>query len=463
MGYNTINIVPPASGLYNVGYANGRMYFTTPTAPIAVPDFDAAVLLANGWQRSTITIVQGGGAPTYGAAYLQPWVPGTVAAYTKTLGTANAGSTIGSSTLNNWYDAGKFTFFGGAKAGSSGTSAGYAYNPTEPSASDIYLAQFVEFVFTGSVFEVAHQIPTASSYPGIKMFVNGQMQTQYAEQTSIGTNAANDVYLVKFDFGSAATRTITLWIDYGFKGIYATVAPTASTRQRNGKRLVILGHSWTAGQNCGSGGASIAGTVVDNFPLELALETGHDEVVVLGEPGTGWFNDGANTQLMTAARTPYNSTRRLAAVVEHNPSTLLIFGGVNDLAVSGFGTNVNTKVTQALNALLPNISQYSKIFICGGEYANLYAKANYQTEDNQIATGIANCSAPSRVQQICMTSDNTPNGTQWLTGTGNTNAPAGDGGTCDTYEDSSQKHINKMGHYWMVSSNLGPRMNSLGV
>ena len=66
----------------------------------------------------------GSGAPSFSANFLQPWVPGTIAAYTKTLGTANAATTIAGGTLHNWYDAGKFTFFGGSKSGSSGTSAG---------------------------------------------------------------------------------------------------------------------------------------------------------------------------------------------------------------------------------------------------------------------------------------------------------------------------------------------------
>ncbi len=51
--YNTLLIQPPASGLYNLGYANGRIYYATPGNPIAIPDFDALILMANGWTLST--------------------------------------------------------------------------------------------------------------------------------------------------------------------------------------------------------------------------------------------------------------------------------------------------------------------------------------------------------------------------------------------------------------------------
>ncbi len=40
---------PPADGLHNTGTANGRSYTAVPGTRIQVPDFDAAVLCANGW------------------------------------------------------------------------------------------------------------------------------------------------------------------------------------------------------------------------------------------------------------------------------------------------------------------------------------------------------------------------------------------------------------------------------
>jgi hypothetical protein len=55
---------PPADGLHNTGTANGRKYTAAPGAPIAVPDFDAAVLCTNGWiaasgSSSGVSVVAG--------------------------------------------------------------------------------------------------------------------------------------------------------------------------------------------------------------------------------------------------------------------------------------------------------------------------------------------------------------------------------------------------------------------
>jgi hypothetical protein len=46
---STIRLHAPASGMNNSITVNGRTYTTTPGTPIDVPDFDAFVMLANGW------------------------------------------------------------------------------------------------------------------------------------------------------------------------------------------------------------------------------------------------------------------------------------------------------------------------------------------------------------------------------------------------------------------------------
>lgn len=375
---------------------------------------------------------------------------------------------VSGTTLHNWYDSGAFTIWGGAKAGSSGTSAGYAYNPSEPSASDIYVPQLIEWTMTlaaGGSFTVAQQLPTASAYAATKLFINGTMQTQYGEVTANGSALANDIYLTTYTIPNAGSYTFTLWMDWGFKGIYSTVAPTASLRVRNGKRLVICADSWYNGGNAGIGGATIVGSIVDNNCLETALQTGHDEVIVLAEPGTGWVCDGTNVStigVMTNARTPFNATRRMQAIIEHNPSTVIAIGSVNDIPVATYNTITNTRVTQWINYVVPQLSPYTTVFIGGGQYQNLYGKASFTPIDTQITLGITNSSYASRIKQIVCTSDNTTTGTPWLTGTGNTSAPAGDGGNSDIYLNSDRKHLNRVGQYaW--STWLAGRMISLGV
>jgi hypothetical protein len=375
-------------------------------------------------------------------------------------------SQITSPTFYSWDQRNVFTYFGGSGVKQPGTSQAYVHNITEPSTQDIYLPQFIEFQYTGQAFEVAHKIVSATSYGGMKVWINGVLQTQFAEVTTGSTNLANDVFLVKFDMGSAATRTITLWIDNAFVGVNAIVAPTASTRVRNGKKMVYITDSWGGGQNANpyTSASATVGTTCDNYPLQVALATGHDELILLGEPNTGWMNDGLsdNPPLFNSARTPFSGTRMITAT-EHSPATVVIAGSINDIVVTGYNSVLNTYVTDALNYILRNVSQYTNIFAIGGQWgANLYTNPQYSPVDSQITTGIANCTAPGRIKQIVCTSNNTITGTAWLTGTGNTSAPAGNG-NCDTYLNSSGKHINNLGHDVLWAPNIYNRMISMGV
>jgi hypothetical protein len=54
----TCNLIPPSSGVLNSITVNGRTYASAPGVAIPVPDFDAAILEANGWmiQPTTATI-----------------------------------------------------------------------------------------------------------------------------------------------------------------------------------------------------------------------------------------------------------------------------------------------------------------------------------------------------------------------------------------------------------------------
>jgi len=58
MSYSYISIVPPADGSKNILAVNGRTYASIPNVPITIPDFDANVLIANGWTKTTSTATQ---------------------------------------------------------------------------------------------------------------------------------------------------------------------------------------------------------------------------------------------------------------------------------------------------------------------------------------------------------------------------------------------------------------------
>jgi hypothetical protein len=48
----TVRLMPPGDGLHNTIRVNGRTYTQTPGNTLDVPDFDAAVMVANGWLQS---------------------------------------------------------------------------------------------------------------------------------------------------------------------------------------------------------------------------------------------------------------------------------------------------------------------------------------------------------------------------------------------------------------------------
>ena len=81
----TVNLIPPSDGQHNSISVNGRTYASTPGISIPVPDFDAAVLEANGWAISTVpatnsttSTATGGIAPAYYfQAIINPPTPST--------------------------------------------------------------------------------------------------------------------------------------------------------------------------------------------------------------------------------------------------------------------------------------------------------------------------------------------------------------------------------------------------
>jgi hypothetical protein len=394
---------------------------------------------------------------------------------TSTVGTAEAmvataGSSIAGATFYPWYQPNCFTYFGGASSGADGLGHAYSYNLTEPSAADQYLPQFIETTFTGTSFEVAQEIIPGNNPGGMVIFIGqwngttpptqGIKLTKYAMPSSLGTNNAGDIFLRKITL-PAGTYTVTVYASMGFVGLYTAGTISASTRQRNGNVLGVFGDSYIGGFNPGTGGSVVIGDVCDNYPLELMLQTNHDEVILFGEPGTGWMNDGSNTQLFTAARTPYYSARRLASLIGNRCTTIHIAGSGNDIVISGYDTQSNTHVTQFLNALCEQVGQYTRIFVAGGQRWNLNSTPQWTPIDTQIAAGIANVTNPRNIEinQIICTSDGTTSGTPWINGTGTTAVPAGDG-NADTYCQADHKHDNQQAHFDIWAPKFAANINA---
>lgn len=71
----TTRVIPPGDGLHNTIKVNGRTYTGTVGSTLDVPDFDAAVMVSNGWLAVTAgatvgTTAQRPASPTNGMHYV---------------------------------------------------------------------------------------------------------------------------------------------------------------------------------------------------------------------------------------------------------------------------------------------------------------------------------------------------------------------------------------------------------
>ncbi|HZZ26215.1 MAG TPA: hypothetical protein VFE60_28315 [Roseiarcus sp.] len=64
-------LLPPTNPQYQTIVANGRSYHATPGSTLSVPDFDAAILLANSWTKIEVTgtTAQRPAKPSHGNKY----------------------------------------------------------------------------------------------------------------------------------------------------------------------------------------------------------------------------------------------------------------------------------------------------------------------------------------------------------------------------------------------------------
>lgn len=231
---------------------------------------------------------------------------------------------------------------------------------------------------------------------------------------------------VLLDFGATATRTIRVDLsNMGFEGVDidqgATLAPTTER-----PHLFIMGDSWVEG---GSWHPNAEGMNVNDPALvHMAHLTGRildASTYIGGYGGTGYVNGATAT-------TPrhYASPWRTDFIVQSRPDAVLVFGSINDSTTDeAVGTNA-TALFDRLNTELPGVP-----VIVVGRQSYGPNSHNSTTTDSSPHLRTAADAAPNVSGYV------DPVAEDWITGTGNTVSPTGDG-TADLYHNGH--HLNHL-------------------
>jgi lysophospholipase L1-like esterase len=258
---------------------------------------------------------------------------------------------------------------------------------------------------------------------------------QYASLAETTPASVSNTSYVVLDFTAAGGRKVRRVIIESYQisyGSIMSVGPTATMQKPGGavKKMCVVADSW---------GVGTASTILNCFPQYLGDLLGIANVENNGVPATGYLanNGGAN---LTARQ------RIVPDVVPFAPDLLLITMGFNDATSNTTALQaLQTEVTLTLQTVrqqpvLANIP----IIVCpfGGNHFNTIT---FPTEA-AIQAGVTASGSPFT---YFIPTVNGPNG-PWMTGTGNTSAPAGNG-NCDIYISSDGTHPNDAGHAFLAS------------
>lgn len=215
-------------------------------------------------------------------------------------------------------------------------------------------------------------------------------------------------------------------------GDFFTDATDTVQPSLNSKCVLIAGDSFTEG-TAGTTGRSVG------YVDQLRLISGNFDIVKSGSGGTGWARANAGRPALV--------DRAQTDIVDYNPDVVIIAMGIND----------NTDVTQAVSDTLDIIESGSPhaLIVLVGSWTNGEATAQ------MIATtAIIKAAAESRGHYF-INPTGTANDDGWITGTGDSGAPAGDG-NADIFVSSDGTHPNDAGHVFHAQR-LYNALLSLGI
>jgi lysophospholipase L1-like esterase len=265
----------------------------------------------------------------------------------------------------------------------------------------------------------------SASQSQFRVIVDGQ----YVSLTPTGFSGTAFFYVV-LDFTAAGGRKVRNIIIEGYQiqfGSALAVGPTATLQKPGGpvKKMYVLGDSFLVGTLT---------TILNSLTGVLADYLGIKNVWNGGVPGTGYL-----------ATTPpaFTGRQRIPDIVDCAPDLLLILLGYNDVSLSV--TALQAEVALTLRTIRAQPVLANMPIICcpfGGSHATALSGPT----EAAIQAGVADARVPF---SYFIPTVNGPNG-PWMTGTGNTGAPAGNG-NCDLYISTDNVHPNDAGHAYLAA------------
>ena len=291
----------------------------------------------------------------------------------------------------------------------------------------------VEFTTDASVFEVYTKYLNASQQT-IQVKVDGHRTTVTPRLVGGTTLGSRLVY--KVDLGSSATRRITLETSYTpFGGIYVPSGASVTKSPAPATRWMVVGDSITGGSSENTGGGN--GTWPSATGAYLGWADGWNQSI----GGTGYVVPGSATTI---------GNRVAQDVLPHAPERLVLWAGYNDQLQS------ETAVRDAAAGVLQQVA-------AGSPSTTTYVVGPWVQSGNPSPTSVRTDEAlrtAAREAGVAFISPRTgtvygtdgavvANQRPWITGTGSTANPVGDG-NADTYVGADGVHPNDAGHRYIA-------------
>ena len=278
----------------------------------------------------------------------------------------------------------------------------------------------VEFTFTGLSFDVEASAGWVQVWADNKLVgAAQQVGTDQSVRVTLPSATSRRIFV---EIGATSTLSGGTGSNPRLSGIRHFIGAISNPNVTR-RRVFILGDSWVEGAGYAADGnnspamrhmAWVAGRYVDA------------DVYYNGVSGSGYkAGDNFNKHYLAAAR--------VAQIVSANPHEIIIFGSINDIQSSDVTINA-AQLYDSLKTQLPN----ARIVVIGRQSYNDGTNTNGVDEDIQDAV-MGKTNAVGYVS---------PRSEAWVTGSGNTVNPAGNG-TADQYHNGSNlQHLSDAGNLY---------------
>jgi lysophospholipase L1-like esterase len=256
----------------------------------------------------------------------------------------------------------------------------------------------VEFDYCGSEFCLAYRSMNGS--PGF--WINGAPATSAA--SDLTGQAAGSYYRLIVNFGSTAWRRVRIYTSYAdFGGVEVSPTDTIIPVPRNYSKIAFYGDSYTEG-------TTQQYDQIQGFAMMAGALTGA-ETFRCGQGGTGYTTAGANGIYGAAA---YSDPTRLANLASTNADIVHVLGSFNDSSAATTAlTSAALTTLSTIKSSMPN----AKLYVWGVQTIGNTVLAQNALNNTALASVCSSLGLPF-VDMI--------NG-GWITGTGTTASPAGNG------------------------------------